>query len=87
MAKAEFDSKLYEDHGCSLAPKCLSCPFPECFQGEPRKLLHWRMDQDAEHLDAMILANNWSAKKAGKTLGFNRSYIYQLTRRVRRNSK
>ena len=34
MAKAEFDSKLYEDTGCSLAPKCLSCPFPDCFQDQ-----------------------------------------------------
>jgi hypothetical protein len=25
----------YEDEGCQLAPSCLNCPFPRCFEDKP----------------------------------------------------
>ena len=83
MPSGVYTSKLYEDTGCYLSPSCLSCPFPECFEGHPERFKAWRMEQDSMHLMALMEANDLSAIKAGKTLRFSRAKTYELLKLIR----
>ena len=37
--------KYYNDQGCQYAPKCLSCPFAECFHDNPAAFLAARKEE------------------------------------------
>ena len=35
----------YKDEGCSLAPSCLNCPFPRCFEDKPLDRQKWSIER------------------------------------------
>ena len=78
MAKSEFDSKLYEDTGCAYAPKCLSCPFPACFQDQGETARVWFSRERARGIAKTIMENGWKPKQAAQALGFSVRHIYHL---------
>ena len=85
MARELYRSIIYQDTGCSLAPKCLSCPFPECFQDEGDKVQVWLRQQRArvrrEHARALVSEmelNRWTVKQAADARQCSIRTIYLL---------
>ena len=73
----------YQDIGCRLAPKCLECPFPECFDGKPSKVRAYAKRQENRQIAGLIAANGWQVKEAALELGVSVRQTYRILARVK----
>lgn len=76
----QFDyAKMYPDTGCDLAPKCLSCPFPQCRYDAPISVQTSERNSD-------ILTRFYAGddpRAIAKSYGISRRHVFRLVAHVR----
>ena len=75
--------EVYEDTGCQAAPKCLTCPLPQCRLDDPAGYQRWRRQQKDRGRIATMNQENLTVEQAAERFGITVRTMFRIKRRVR----
>ena len=79
----DLDNIHRKDTGCLHAPKCLSCPLPQCVHDSPRIIQKMRSAINDEERMAIIAAENLTLPQAADRFGITERTVLRIKARAR----
>jgi predicted DNA-binding protein (UPF0251 family) len=71
----------YQDEGCELADSCLSCPFPQCIDEQPRGKQRWLKRARDREVVRLFNSKGKSIRELAQMFGVSRRTIQRALRK------